>query len=80
MTIEEIRNHIGATSLGYLSIPGVVKAVGRPTNEFCLACFNGEYPLAVPENMKRDPFEKPADVVGSMTAVNKSQPELIPFD
>lgn len=79
MTIEEIRVHIGATSLGYLSVPGVVKAVGQPSSDFCLACFNGDYPLEVPENMQRDPFEK-ENVVGSMTAVNKSQPELISMD
>ncbi|MEQ1823046.1 MAG: amidophosphoribosyltransferase [Fimbriimonadaceae bacterium] len=79
MTIEEIRNHIGATSLGYLSVPGVVRAVGRPENEFCLACFNGQYPLAIPADMERDPFERTADV-GSMAAVNKSQPELISLD
>jgi amidophosphoribosyltransferase len=47
MTIEEIRQHIGATSLGYLSVPGVVEAVGRPENEFCLACFTGNYPIAI---------------------------------
>ena len=44
-----IRDHIEATTLGYLSIPGVVRAVGRPEGEFCLACFNGKYPIELPE-------------------------------
>lgn len=78
MTIKEIEKHIGATSLGYLSIPGVVRAVGRPENDFCLACFDGKYPLPVPEDVQRNPFE--THDVGSMAAVNKSQPELLSAD
>lgn len=78
MTIDEIRVHIGATTLGYLSIPGVVRAVGRPENEFCLACFSGDYPLPVPDDVQRNPFE--SHDVGSMAAVNTSQPELIPVE
>lgn len=78
MTIDEIRDHIGATSLGYLSIPGAVRAVGRPDSEFCLACFSGDYPIPVPEAVERDPFE--AGDVGQMAAVNKAQPELLHVD
>lgn len=78
MTVEEIKEHIGATSLGYLSIPGAVKAVGRPAGEFCLACFSGDYPIPVPEEVERDPFE--AGETGQITAVNKAQPELIHVD
>ncbi len=78
MTIDEIRDHIGATSLGYLSIPGVVRAVGRSEGEFCLACFSGDYPLPVPEQVERDPFE--VGEVGSMASVNKIQPELMHVD
>jgi amidophosphoribosyltransferase len=79
MTLDEIRDHIGATSLGYLSIPGAVRAVGRPEGEFCLACFNGDYPIPVPEEVGRDPFEGGVEV-GRMAAVNKSQPELLHMD
>lgn len=68
MTIDEIREHVGATSLGYLSIKGVVKAVGKPHDQFCLACFSGDYPLAVPEDMERNPYESTCEV-GAMTAV-----------
>lgn len=79
MTIEEIRVHIGATSLGYLSIPGVVKSVGRPKSEFCLACFSGEYPIEIPESIARDPFESEVEV-GQMASINKAQPELLFLD
>jgi amidophosphoribosyltransferase len=76
MTIDQIREHVGATSLGYLSIKGVVQATGTPEKDFCLACFNGEYPLAVPEDIEKNPFESPIEV-GAMSAVNAAQPPLI---
>jgi amidophosphoribosyltransferase len=46
-TVDEIRNHIGADSLGYLSRGGLVEATGLPESTFCLACFSGEYPVSV---------------------------------
>jgi amidophosphoribosyltransferase len=46
--VEEIRSHIEADSLGYLSHEGLLKAVGDPVgNRFCSACFTGRYPVAV---------------------------------
>jgi amidophosphoribosyltransferase len=49
LTIEEIRSFIGADSLGYLSLEGMVESTGTPKGGFCRACFDGEYPIAVPE-------------------------------
>jgi amidophosphoribosyltransferase len=43
-TVSEVKDFIGADTLGYLSIEGLVKAVDIPKNGLCLACFNGEYP------------------------------------
>ena len=44
----EIRRHIEADSLGYLSHEGLLKAVGDPVgNGFCTACFSSRYPVAV---------------------------------
>lgn len=43
-TVEEIRNFIGADSLGYLSEEGLLAPIGA-TKGYCKACFNGEYPL-----------------------------------
>jgi len=42
---EEICNYLGADSIGYLEVEGMVRATERPFNEFCLACFNGQYPV-----------------------------------
>lgn len=50
-TIEEVKNFLGCESLGYLSIEGMLSAVERliasdgTTKQFCIACFNGRYPV-----------------------------------
>ena len=44
----EIREFIGADSLGYLSIRGVLAALDLPYERFCFACFDGNYPEPVP--------------------------------
>jgi len=49
LSVEEIREHIGADSLGYLSPKGLIKAIGVPRSKFCMACFVGEYPTELPE-------------------------------
>lgn len=45
LSIEEIRRQIGADSLGYLSIDGMIAAAARPLSGFCVACFSGDYPF-----------------------------------
>jgi amidophosphoribosyltransferase len=45
---DEIRDFIGADSLGYLSIAGVLAALELPYERFCFACFDGRYPVPVP--------------------------------
>jgi len=51
-TIEQIRQHLEVDSLGYQTIPGLLRAVEGSACEYCLACFNGEYPVEVRENGK----------------------------
>ncbi len=51
--VEEIRRHIDADSLGYLSIEGLLAAVGLPKEKFCLACLTGSYPVPVPLQMDK---------------------------
>jgi len=50
MSVEEIRAFIGADSLAYLSLDSLVAATGAPGDTFCRACFDGEYPIPVPES------------------------------
>jgi len=52
-TVEEIAEHIGADSLGYLSVDGLLKAVGITNSELCLACFTGDYPVPVQLEMDK---------------------------
>lgn len=52
-TIPEIRDTIGADSLGYISIEGLIEAVALPKNIFCLACFTGDYPIPVQLEMDK---------------------------
>jgi amidophosphoribosyltransferase len=42
---EEIRKYLNADSLYYLSQDGLVKATGLPKNNFCMACYDGNYPV-----------------------------------
>ncbi len=43
-SVPEIRERIGADSLGYLSLEGLVRATGRKREEMCLGCLTGKYP------------------------------------
>jgi amidophosphoribosyltransferase len=49
LAVDEIRAFVGADSLGYLSLGGLVEASGGVREGFCRACFDGEYPVDVPE-------------------------------
>ncbi|MEK7817089.1 MAG: amidophosphoribosyltransferase, partial [Actinomycetota bacterium] len=51
-SVADIRRHVGATSLEYLSLEGLQEAVGLPAGRFCRACFTGEYPIEVPDEVK----------------------------
>jgi amidophosphoribosyltransferase len=46
-TVPEIREFIGADSLGYLSVEGLIKSVDLPKDILCTACFTGDYPIPV---------------------------------
>ncbi len=65
-SVEEIREFIGADSLGYLSIRGVLAALELPYEQFCFACFDGRYPDPVPYDSSSRKFilEEPIPVRG----------------
>lgn len=58
MDIEEIRKHIGADSLGYLSLDGMIRATGGTPDEYCAACFTGEYLVPVQLELTKGVLEK----------------------
>jgi len=66
-TISEIRDYLGADSLGYLSLGGLLQAIGLPREAFCLACFTGDYPIPVQMGMDKLALEKSpeGELIGS---------------
>jgi amidophosphoribosyltransferase len=56
-TVEEVRAHVGATSLAYLSHDGLVEATQRPVTGLCRGCLTGDYPTEVPAEAAKLRFE-----------------------
>ncbi len=52
LDVEEIRRYIGADSLGYLSLEGLIEAVGGDGERFCRACFDGRYVIPIPQHLR----------------------------
>ena len=48
---EEIRRSIGADSLGYVSLDGLISATEVASDRLCSACFTGEYPIRIPQDL-----------------------------
>ena len=47
MTEQQITEYIGADSLGYLSLEGMLEAIGIDSNSSCTACWTGKYPTLI---------------------------------
>lgn len=58
LSVKEIGDFIGVDSLKYLSIEGMLSAVGQKDSEFCTACFSGNYPTDVPKRVTKKSLEK----------------------
>ncbi|MGB2875208.1 MAG: amidophosphoribosyltransferase [Gaiellaceae bacterium] len=56
-SVEEVREHIGATSLAYLSLEGLQESTLRPESELCRACLTRDYPTEVPREGAKLRFE-----------------------
>ena len=65
MSVEEVAASVGATSLAYLSLDGLQRAMGRPASVYCRACFTGEYPIPVPDAAGKERFEASAGAAPS---------------
>jgi amidophosphoribosyltransferase len=49
-SLEEIRRYLGADSLGYLSLEGLLNSVNGRGTSYCSSCYTGRYPVAFPKN------------------------------
>lgn len=58
MPVDKIREHISCDSLHYLSLQGMMNAIGRSPLAYCNACFTGEYPLDVDQQSGKTGFER----------------------
>ncbi|WP_030517428.1 amidophosphoribosyltransferase [Nocardia sp. NRRL WC-3656] len=47
--VESVRRSIGADSLGYISLEGMIAATEQPRTRLCCACFDGKYPIPLPD-------------------------------
>ncbi|MCM8807661.1 MAG: amidophosphoribosyltransferase [Candidatus Omnitrophica bacterium] len=57
-TIEEIKEIIGLDGLHYLSLKGMLFSMDLPEDEFCTACFTGEYPVEIIDFKGKEQFER----------------------
>jgi amidophosphoribosyltransferase len=49
-SLDEIRRYVGADSIGYLSLDGLLQAVGTARQHYCTSCYTGQYPVAFPRD------------------------------
>jgi amidophosphoribosyltransferase len=72
---EAIKDYLGVDSIGYLDVKGMVRATGLPENEFCLACFTGEYPVEFDPELDKFIMERRRTRSHLLTE-NHTQPHL----
>jgi len=74
LKVDEIRAGIGADSLGYISLDGMVEATRQGRDRLCTACFTGEYPVPLPsaDLLGKHALESPA---GAGPAVTDLRPQ-----
>ena len=58
-SVEEIKEQLDIDSLGYITLPALVEAIGMPKEDLCLGCINGEYPTELPEGIEAETYYKP---------------------
>ena len=58
-SIEEIQEQLDIDTLGYITLPALVEAIGMPKEDLCLGCLNEEYPTEIPEGLEAETYYKP---------------------
>ncbi len=72
-TPGEIAGYLGATTVGYLSLEGMVKATQQAMGSLCMACFNNDYPVPIPPGANKESMERPRH---GLAPDESHQPEL----
>ncbi len=73
---QEIAKYLQADSLGYLDTAGMVRATGRGEDKFCMACFNGKYPVPVNPDLDKLIFERRRERAESLVFAEELAPRL----
>jgi len=79
-SLEEIRRYLNADSLHYLSQDGLVKATGLPAESFCMACYDGKYPVSFNPSLDKHIIERRNGKIASFSdslAKEKAQIKLL---
>jgi amidophosphoribosyltransferase len=79
-SVDEIRDFVGADSLGYLSVDGMLISTGVATERFCHACFSGGYPIDVPPETARTKHVLELPVSGSNGDGKGRRPLSVPAE
>jgi amidophosphoribosyltransferase len=80
LSLDGIRRYLNADSLGYLSKEGMVAATGLPADSFCMACYDGNYPVKFNPELDKGIIERRRARPGSFSdEVNRAirQPRLL---
>jgi amidophosphoribosyltransferase len=79
-SVDEIRKYLNADSLGYLTQEGMVKATGLPQSAFCMACYDGNYPVPYDPITDKHIMERRrarVESLGEALAREEKQPKLL---
>jgi amidophosphoribosyltransferase len=76
-SLEEIQKYLNADSLAYLSEAGMVQATGKPADQFCMACYNGQYPVPYDPLIDKHIIERRRNrVIGLGEALTKDELQI----
>jgi amidophosphoribosyltransferase len=69
LSLDEIAESLGADSLGYISLEGMIEATTIPADRLCRACFDGEYPVELPdaELLGKHLLEVPSEAASALS-------------
>ena len=66
-SVDDIRRHLGVDTLGYLSLEGMLRAAGGDPKGFCHACFSGDYPTNIPDDLTESEHDPARQVATPVT-------------
>jgi amidophosphoribosyltransferase len=75
-SLEEIRKYVGADSVAYLSLPGLLDAVGSRPQHYCTSCYTGQYPVAFPRD-ENAYLQLTLKLDASKAQLHEEEPEIL---